>query len=286
MTLSLKSKEGQSILTSLAADPRRENRLSPEAGRNIIGALGFRLVGLVRQIFQSPSGYQDWLNEQRNRVAKEFIAICKKEAGSDKTKEDRFLAEGKPLHRGSELSQSSLEKLRSQSEKFERPRVLTPTEFDKLLTPRLVISKRIHYSGLQRLLNLLNPFDQKGEQDGDWLSRFRSSGQALKIEMNESLEVYYDLLQTAWNPEDTSSWVSIGARLMQVNDELSRLCQVAEELVLNGMAKEAGFNLSLIFTLLKGLASEHAILAYLIAHPHLAHNAPNWDGAIAKVRAN
>lgn len=283
MTLSLKSKEGRSILTSLADDSSQMARLSPEAGRNLVGALGFRLVGLLRQTFQSPSGYQAWLNEQRNRVAKQFIAICKKEAGSEKEKAENLLAEAKPLFKTSELNHSSLEKLKSQSGKFERPRVMTPIEFDKLLTPRLVISSRIHYSGLQRLFNLLNPFDRKGEQEGDWLSQFRSSGQALKIEMNDLLEVYYDLLQSAWNPEDMTTWISHGARLIHINDELSRLCQAAEELVLSGLAKEAGFNLSLIFTLLKGLVSERAILAYLIAHPDLAHKASNWDEAITKI---
>lgn len=286
MTLSLKSKEGRSILTSLASSPSQSASLSPEAGRNLVGALGFRLVGFVRQIFQAPSAYQAWLNEQRNRVAKEFIAICKKEANSESANEERLSLEGKTLYKTSELSQISLNKLKSQSGKSERPRVFTPSEFESHLTPSLTLSKHIHYSGLQRLLNAINPFDQDGDQESDWLSQFRSSGQALKIEMSESLESYYDLLQSAWNPADVAAWVSVGAHLMQLNDDLSRLCQTAEELVLSGLAKPAGFNLSVIFALLKGLTSERAVLAYLIAHPHLVKDAQNWDEAIAKVRAN
>ena len=286
MALSLKSKEGRSILTSLASNSSQAINLSPEAGRNLVGALGFRLVSYVRQIFQAPSAYQEWLNQQRNRVAQEFIAICKQEASSEAEKESRLSLEGKALHKNSELSQSSLDKLRSQSAKSDRPRVFTPSEFESLLTPSLAVSRHIHSSGLQRLVNFLNPFDQDGKQEDDWLSKFRSSGQALKIEMSESLEAYYDLLQSAWNPEDKTAWVSIGAHLMQLNDDLSHLCQAAEELVLSGHAKEAGFNLSLIFALLKGLTGERAILTYLIAHPHLVQQAKNWDQAIAKVRAN
>jgi hypothetical protein len=164
--------------------------------------------------------------------------------------------------------------------------VPTPSEFEKLFTPSLVVSKHMHYSGLQRLFNFLNPFDQDGQREGDWLSQFRASGQALKIEMTEMLESYYDLLQSNWNPADVNVWVSIGAHLIQLNDDLARLCQSAEELLLAGMAKEAGFNLSLLFALLKGLVSERAVLTYLIAHPQLVYDVRNWDEAITKVRSS
>jgi hypothetical protein len=260
--------------------------LSPEAGRNLVGALGFRLVSLVRQIFQSPNAYQVWLSQQHNRVAQEFISICKKEAQVHATKDEYLSSDGALVHKNSALSRSSIEMLKTQTSKVERPRVLTPSEFDKMLTPAIQVSKSMHYSGLQRLFNFLNPFDQHGEQDGDWLSQFRSSGQALKIEMNESLEAYYDLLQTPWSPIDQTAWISVGARLIQINDALIKLCQAAEELVLAGLAKEAGFNLSLLFALLKGLSSERAILAYLIAQPKLVPDVNTWHEAISRARTS
>jgi Cys-tRNA synthase (O-phospho-L-seryl-tRNA:Cys-tRNA synthase) len=71
-----------------------------------------------------------------------------------------------------------------------------------------------------------------------------------------------------------------------VNDELTQLCQSAEELLLSGLAKEAGFNLSVIFDLLKGLASERAAVTYLIAHPNQVQNVKNWDEAISKARTS
>jgi hypothetical protein len=61
MTLSLNSKEGRSILTSLSDASGEGDSLSPEAGRNLVGTLGFRLVGFVRQMLQSPNSYQAWL---------------------------------------------------------------------------------------------------------------------------------------------------------------------------------------------------------------------------------
>jgi len=36
--------------------------------------------------------------------------------------------------------------------------------------------------------------------------------------------------------------------------------------------------------LLKGLASERAALAYLIAHPNLVRDVKNWDEAISMAR--
>lgn len=285
MTLSLNSKEGRSILTSLSDVSGEGSALSPEAGRNLVGTLGFRLVGLVRQIFQSPDGYQAWLETQRNRVAKEFIAICKSEANSSGGAAGKK-RESKTSEKNLQLSQAGLDKLRTQSSKFERPRVLTPSEFEKLLTPRKRTSKAGQYSGLRRFLNFINPFDRDGEESRDWLTQFRASGQALKIEMSESLESYYDLLQSNWNPSDVNVWVSIGAHLIQVNDDLTQLCQSAEELLFSDLAKEAGFNLSLIFTLLKGLVSERAALTYLIAHPKEVQGAKNWDEAISMARAS
>lgn len=286
MTLSLNSKEGRSILTSLSDVSGEGSSLSPEAGRNLVGTLGFRLVGLVRQIFQSPDGYQAWLETQRKRVAKEFIAICKSEASTSGDADVGIRREGKASEKNLQLSQASLDKLRTQSSKFERPRVLTPSEFEKLLTPRKRSSKAGQYSGLRRFLNFINPFDRDGEESRDWLTQFRASGQALKIEMSESLESYYDLLQSNWNPSDVNVWVSIGAHLIQVNDDLTQLCQSAEELLFSDLAKEAGFNLSLIFTLLKGLVSERAALTYLIAHPNQVQGVKNWDEAISMARAS
>jgi hypothetical protein len=285
MTLSLNSKEGRSILTSLSDASGVGGALSPEAGRNLVGTLGFRLVGIARQIFQSPDGYQAWLETQRKRVAEQFIAICKNEVSSSANTEVGLRREGKASEKNIQLSQASLDKLRAQSSKFERPRVLTPSEFENLLTPRKPSSKSGQYSGLQRFLNFINPFDRDGEESRDWLTQFRASGQALKIEMSESLESYYDLLQSKWNPVDVNVWVSIGAHLIQVNDELAQLCQSAEDLLLSGLAKDAGFNLSLIFALLKGLASERAVLTYLIAHHNQVQGVQNWDEAIAKARA-
>jgi hypothetical protein len=284
MTLSLNSKEGRSILTSLSDASGEGSDLSPEAGRNLVGTLGFRLVGLVRQIFQSPDGYHAWLETQRMRVAKQFIAICKSEANASNNSDGAFIREGKTSEKSSQLSQASLNKLKGQSSQFERPRVLTPSEFEDLLTPSKPSLNADKYSGFRRFLNFINPFDQDGKESRDWLMQFRTSGKALKIEMSESLESYYDLLQSDWNPADINVWVSIGAHLIQVNDELSQLCQSAEDLVLSGMAKEAGFNLSLIFALLKGLASERAALTYLIAHPHQVQGVKNWNEAISRAR--
>jgi hypothetical protein len=287
MTLSLNSKEGRSILTSLADISEEGASFSAKAGRNLVGSLGFRLVGLVRQIFQSPDGYQDWLNDQRNRVAKEFIAICKNEVKLSEQTEVKLARDGRVFAKESGLSPSSIEMLRTQTGRPERLRVLTPNEFERLLIPQNRLNKRNMRSGLQRFIDLINPFDQTTLiSENDWLDQFRSSGQALKIEMTEMLESYYDLLQSNWNPADVNVWVSIGAHLIRLNDDLARLCQSAEELLLAGMAKEAGFNLTLIFTLLKGLVSERAILSYVIAHPHLIQNVQNWDEAIAKVRAD
>jgi len=286
MPLSLNSKEGRSILTSLSDASGEGSSLSPEAGRNLVGTLGFRLVGIARQIFQSPGDYQAWLETQRKRVAKQFIAICKNEVSSSVNAEAGLRREGKKSQNNIQLSQASLDKLRAQSSRFERPRVLTPSEFENLLTPSKSSSRSGQYSGLQRFLNFINPFDRDGEESRDWLTQFRASGQALKIEMSESLESYYDLLQSNWNPTDVNVWVSIGAHLIQVNDELAQLCQSAEELLLSGLAKDAGFNLSLIFALLKGLANERAALTYLIAHPNQVQGVQNWDGAIAKMRAS
>ena len=99
------------------------------------------------------------------------------------------------------------------------------------------------------------------------------------------LDSYYDLLQSNWNPADVNVWASIGAHLIRLNDDLTQLCQSAEELLLSDMAKEAGFNLTLIFALLKGLSSEKSALAYLVAHPQLVQGVKNWDEAITKVRA-
>ena len=286
MTLSLSSKEGRSILSSLSDASGEGASLSPEAGRNLVGALGFRLVGLVREIFQSPDSYQAWLENQRSRVAKQFIAICKNEANANADHEAGLTRAGRESEKTNQLSQYSLNKLRNQSTKYGRPRVLSPSEFEKLLTPHAGLNKAAQYSGLQRLINFLNPFDQEGEKSRDWLTQFRASGQALKIEITETLESYSDLLQSQWNPVDTNVWVSIGAHLMKVNDELIKLSQSAEELVLSGLAKEAGFNLSVIFDLLKGLASERVAVTYLIAHPKQVHDVKNWDEAISKARAN
>jgi len=285
MSLSLNSKEGRSLLTSLASDPTMGSSLSPEAGRGLIGALGFRLVRTIRQIFQDPSAYQAWLDQQRSRVANQFIALCQKESVTQDLSSHRLQSEARGVHKGSELNQKSLDKLKSQSTQLERMRVMTPKEFEELLTPASKSHQKIHFSGLQKLIHFLNPFDQTGQQSSDWLSQFRTSGQALKIEMNESLETYYDLLQSAWSPADTQAWVSIGAHLVQLSDELARLCQTAEELILMGYGKEAGFNQALIFSLLKGLVSERTILTYAIAHPELVKGAKNWDEAITKVRA-
>jgi len=286
MTLSLNSKEGRSILTSLSDVSGEGNSLSPEAGRNLVGTLGFRLVGFVRQMLQSPDGYQAWLEGQRNRVAKQFISICKNEASSNTNSEVGLTRSGRESEKETQLSQYSLNKLRNQSSKYERPRVLTPSEFENLLTPHNNFSRSTKYSGLQRLIHFLNPFDQQGEESRDWLTQFRASGKALKIEMSETLESYSDLLQSQWNPSDTKVWVSIGAHLIQVNDELAQLCQSAEDLLLSGQASEAGFNLALIFDLLKGLASERAALTYLIAHPNLVRDVKNWDEAISKAKAS
>ena len=284
MTLSLNSKEGRSILTSLSDVSGQGASLSPEAGRNLVGTLGFRLVGFVREMLQSPDAYHAWLENQRSRVAKQFIAICKNEASSHANEEAGLKREGREADQAIQLSQYSLNKLRNQSIKYERPRVLSPSEFEELLTPQINLNKSSKYSGLQRLINFLNPFDQEGEKSRDWLTQFRASGQALKIEITETLESYSDLLQSQWNPVDTNVWVSIGAHLMQVNDELTKLSQSAEELVLSGLAKEAGFNLSVIFDLLKGLASERAAVTYLIAHPKQVHDVKNWDEAISMAR--
>ena len=286
MTLSFDSKVGRSILTSLADTSEEAASFSPEAGRNLVGSLGFRLVGFARQIFQSPDGYQKWLNNQRLRVAKEFIAICKNEVKTSEGIELKFARDGKAFAKESGLSQSSLEMLRTQNDRPERLRVLTPADFERLLSPQTTLNKRNLRSGLQRFIDYINPFDQAiSNPKNDWLDQFRSSGQALKIEMGEMLESYYDLLQSNWNPADVNVWVSIGAHLIQLNDDLTQLCQSAEELVLASMAKEAGFNLSLIFTLLKGLVRERAVLTYLIVHPQLVHDVQNWDEAIAKVRS-
>jgi hypothetical protein len=235
-------------------------------------------------MLQSPDSYQAWLEQQRARVAKQFIAICRNEANSSVNGQAGFVREGRAVDRANQLSQNSLSQLRNQSSKYERPRVLTPTEFEHLLTPRINANKAGKFSGLQRLINLLNPFDQEGEESRDWLTQFRASGRALKIEMSEALESYSDLLQSQWNPSDTNVWVSIGAHLIQVNDDLAQLCQSAEDLLLSGQASKAGFNLALIFALLKGLASERAALAYLIAHPNLVRDVKNWDEAISMAR--
>jgi hypothetical protein len=286
MTASLNSKEGRSILISLASASSQSASVSPEAGRGLVGSLGFRLVSLVRQMFQSPNAYQNWLLEQRGRVAKEFLAMCQRESRSDSEKVDRLGLESKGLLSSSEIKQGSLRKLRAQTGRPEHLRVLTPNEFLSLLTPAVVVSKHIHLSGVQRLMQILNPFDEMDERGGDWLSQFRSSGQALKIEISEALESYFDLLRSDWNPSEASAWVSVGAHLLKLNGELARLCQAAEELVLSGLAKEAGFNLSLIFTLLKGLISERAILTYLISHPNLIYGAKNWDEAISRAKVS
>lgn len=286
MTLSLNSKEGRSILTSLSDVSSEGNGLIPEAGRNLVGTLGFRLVGFVRQMLQSPNDYQAWLDQQRTRVANQFIAICKEEVASSVNGEVIFTREGRAAESAGHLSQNSLSRLRNQSSKYERPRVLTPGEFEKLLTPRIVANATDRYSGIRRLINFLNPFDQEGEESRDWLTQFRASGQALKIEMRESLESYSDLLRSEWNPSDSNVWISIGAHLIQVNDELTQLCQSAEEMLLSGLAKEAGFNLSIVFDLLKGLASERVAVTYLIAHPNQVHDVKSWDEAISKARAS
>lgn len=284
MTLSLDSKEGRSILTSLSDISSEGSGLYPEAGRSLFGTLGFRLVGFVRQMLQSPNSYRAWLEQQRARVAQQFITICKNEANANN--EVRFSREGKTAENSGQLSQNSLSRLRNQSNKYERPRVLTPSEFEDLLTPRVNANMAEKYSGIERLINFLNPFDQEGEESQDWLTQFRVSGQALKIEISDSLGSYADLLESNWNPSDENIWVSIGAHLIQVNDGLTRLCQSAEELLLSGMAKEAGFNLAVIFDLLKGLASERAVVTYLIAHPKQVQDVKNWDEAISKAKVS
>jgi hypothetical protein len=285
MVSSLKSKKGRSILKSLASNLSQGEGLSPEAGRNLVGALGFRLVGFVRQFFQAPGAYQEWLHQQHNVVANEFIIICQKESSEDSSGHIRQQVEGFSLQKNSELSSANLAKLKEQTSKLARPRVLTPIQLEKMLMPTVATSKDANYSGLKRLLSLFNPFDQAGELEGDWLSRFRSSGRALKIEMTKSLSLYHQLLQSEWHPEDQNSWITVGARLLQMNDEIVKLCQSAEELVLTNLAKEAGFNLSLIFTLLKGLSSERTILTSLVASPSRAQNAKTWEQAMTMASA-
>lgn len=286
MALSLKSKKGRSILTSLASGSKYGEELSPEAGRNLVGALGFRLVGLVRQIFQAPGAYQEWLHQQHSRVANEFIAICQKESSEDSAGDIRQHLEGFSLQKNSEFRGASLAKLKAQTSKLARPRVLTLNQFENMLMPVTNSLSNAQQSGLQKFLNLLNPFDRGGEYEGDWLSQFRSSGRALKIEMAKSLGLYHELLQSVWCPEDKNALISVGARLLQMSDELTKLCQSAEELVLTNQAKGAGFNLSLIFTLFKGLSSEKAVLTSLIANPKRVQYANTWEQAVAMARVN
>lgn len=284
MLPSLNSKEGQRILNSLSSSTNASNERISEVGRGFIGALGFRLVGIARQFFQAPDAYQNWLNEQRSRVVSQFLAMCKSETGSQHKSEQLSTFEGQKAKSESPIDPSNLEKLRTQKILGERPRVLRPSEFNKLLIPTQLKTKDRASHGLQRLLELINPFDQADDPDQDWLGRLRFSGIGLKVEIEEALESYYDLLESDWNPKDKHSWVAIGAHLMQLNVDISRLCRSAEELVLAGHATEAGFNLSLIFTLLKGLASEHSMLAYLISHPEKIAGVRDWDEALSKAR--
>ena len=148
MSLSLNSKEGRSLLTSLASDPTMGSSLSPEAGRGLIGALGFRLVRTIRQIFQDPSAYQAWLDQQRSRVANQFISLCQKESVTQDLSSHRLQSEARGVHKESELNQKSLDKLKSQSTQLERMRVMTPKEFEELLTPASTSHQKIHFSGL------------------------------------------------------------------------------------------------------------------------------------------
>jgi hypothetical protein len=284
MSITFKSKEGRSILTSLVDRSSGAAELAPEAGRDFIGALGFRLVSIARQFLQSPNAYQHWLNQQRLRVTKEFIAICKRESKENEGRLEQLTHSAKTIEKYSELSGESLQMLKSSPSEHARPRVLTPNEFLKLLSPELHSIQKNQYSGLRKLINLLNPFDKESEANNDWLSQFRSSGQALRIEMFDLLENYYDLEQSRWDPVEEDSWISSGANLIHLNNAIARLCQSAREMLLVGDAREAGFSLGLIFNLLKGLSSEKVILTYLIAHPQSVLNAESWSDAISKAR--
>ncbi len=278
MAVSLESREGRSVLAALAKSSREDGQSVPEAGRDVVGSLGFRLVSWARQMFQSPSQYQAWLNEQRARVTKQFISICQRESSSSAGKSGRILVDQDIANKHSLIKQESLDLLKAQSSKGARLKVYSPAEFEKALVPITSESKK-QYSGFQALLNFINPFDDE-QSNEDWMSQLRASGQALKIEMTELLGKRYDLLESHWRPEEIHAWAQVGARILQINEELCRLCQSAEELVLRGLAKPAGFNLAILFSLLKALSIEYSVVTYLIAHPESAQTAKNWGDAI------
>jgi hypothetical protein len=99
-----------------------------------------------------------------------------------------------------------------------------------------------------------------------------------------ALRQHQELLQQSWQPNDYVQWASIGARLMNSLGEIQKLLIAAENLVLIDQGKLAGFNLSMIFTMLKGLTNERAMLAYIVANPEIGKDAKTWDIAVEKVK--
>jgi len=253
-----------------------------EAGLNTpIGGLGIRLVGVVRHTLQSSTAYEQWLAERRKRVSEKFVSICRDSVESDR--ETKVLSfKSKYTEPTSKLASESLKKLSQQSLKLQRERLLTTKEFEESLKPSPSTTQQ-QDSLFKRLFKLINPFDQSTVFGDDWLSVFRSYGYALKNEMLLALQRHQDLLKSSWQPTEYIEWTSVGARLINSLSEIQKLLITAENLLLLDQGKLAGFHLSLIFSMLKGLRNERAILVYLIAHPELALKAENWNTAIDRI---